>query len=611
MCMRRIITLSIALLLGALLHVCFAQELKVKSFQVSEGDLIARTSPRNDLNGKPCAVIRVGIALQNVQFAGNLMGDPIAEPGEYLIYMPQGNTELTIRHNNYLPLIVNFFDYGIGRLQSGCTYRLTILTGNNDPEPEVQGNFLILNITPKQSRISIDGGDPVSANNEGVFKTFLEPGSHTYHVASEGYEPQTERIVMRSERMMKTISLRSVKSSLTVNSSTPGASIYINEEYKGTTRWQGVLNSGTYLLEARMEGYRSAKQTVTLGKQEERNVTFPALQPIYGSLMVDYEPVDADVYVDGKLLGKSPNLFTKVFVGTHELKVVKEGFASHIEKVTISENRQASVSGKLDRQINSVSISSSSSGAQTGSTKDREEFNVKGVKFSMIRVEGGTFRMGATKEMKDPDSNETPVHEVTLSTYYLGETEVTQALWQAVMGTTVRDQRDKANTSRPLRGEGADYPMYYISWEECQQFITKLNQLTGRTFSLPTEAQWEYAARGGNKSRHTQYSGSETFDDVAWYGSNSGGNPHPVGEKLPNELGLYDMSGNVGELCSDRYGKYSSSSQTDPTGPKSGINHVCRGGSCYSSLCYCRISHRSYYSPSQRGCGVGIRLALL
>ena len=361
--MRRTITLSIVFLLGVLLHVCVAQELKVKSFQVSEGDLIARTSPRNDLNGKPCAVIRVGIALQHVQFAGNVMGDPIAEPGEYLVYMPQGNTELTIRHNNYLPLIVNFFDYGIGRLQSGCTYRLTILKGDHDSsEPQIQGNFLVLNITPKQSRISVDGGQQESANAEGVFKTFLTLGSHTYRVESEGYDIYTESILMSGERITKSVSLRSLQASLSVNCPTSGAGIYVNEEYKGTTRWQGVLNPGTYLLEARMEGYRLSKQTVTLGKQEVRNISFPTLQPIYGSLMVDYEPVDAAVYVDGKLLGKSPNLFTKVLVGSHELKVVKEGYAAHTERVTISENQQSSVSGKLERSGGNGSLSSHSSG---------------------------------------------------------------------------------------------------------------------------------------------------------------------------------------------------------------------------------------------------------
>ena len=434
-----------------------------------------------------------------------------------------------------------------------------------------------MNVTPSNARVSIDGAGAVAVDEGGEFKSFLAPGRHTYRVeADNGFDPQSGEIVMYGERIILPITLRSVKSLLTVSCSTSGASIYINEKYKGSTQWRGFLNPGTYLLEARMEGYRSFQQTVTLGKQEEQNFTFPALQPIYGSLLVDYSPTDAEVYVDGKLLGKSPNLFTDVLIGTHELKVVKEGYTPHTEKVTISENQQSSVSGKL---------------------VSNEEFEVHGVKFTMIRVEGGTFRMGATEEMDDSYGDEKPVHEVTLSTYYIGETEVTQALWLAVMG------------SNPSHFKGDNLPVESVSWKDCQQFITKLNQLTGRTFSLPTEAQWEYAARGGNKSRHTQYSGSKNIGDVAWYSSNSGYETHPVGEKLPNELGLYDMSGNVWEWCSDWYGDYSSGSQRDPAGPNSGVNRVNLGGCWFNEPRICRSSCRFSHEPSFRNSGLGLRLA--
>ena len=157
---------------------------------------------------------------------------------------------------------------------------------------------------------------------------------------------------------------------------------------------------------------------------------------------------------------------------------------------------------------------------------------VNGVSFEMARVEGGTFRMGATSEQEDEaDSDETPVHSVTLSGYYIGKTEVTQALWQAVMG------------SNPSRFKGSDLPVECVSWNDCQEFIKKLNRLTGRNFRLPTEAEWEFACRGGNNSRGYKYSGSNDIDNVAWYWDNSGEKTHPVGTKAPNELGIYDMSG--------------------------------------------------------------------
>ena len=238
------------------------------------------------------------------------------------------------------------------------------------------------------------------------------------------------------------------------------------------------------------------------------------------------------------------------------------------------------------------------------------EFTVKGVSFKMVRLEGGTFQMGATPEQgSDAYDREQPVHSVTLSGFSIGQTEVTQALWQAVMSTTVRQQRDNVNPSYKLRGEGDNYPMYYISWEECQTFITKLNQLTGQKFRLPTEAEWEYAARGGNQSMGYKYSGSNTIGSVAWYTGNSS-QAHPVAMKQPNELGIYDMSGNVDEWCQDWYDSYKSSAQLNPKGPYSGSTRVRRGNSWYSNARSCRVSYRNSGEPSGKGYNVGFRLAL-
>ncbi|MBS7372479.1 MAG: formylglycine-generating enzyme family protein [Muribaculaceae bacterium] len=217
----------------------------------------------------------------------------------------------------------------------------------------------------------------------------------------------------------------------------------------------------------------------------------------------------------------------------------------------------------------------------------------------MIAVEGGTFTMGATEEQgSDAKSNEKPTHQVTLSSYYIGKTEVTQALWEAVMG------------SNPMISKGAKFPVGYVTWEDCQEFITKLNELTGKKFRLPTEAEWEYAARGGNKSKGYKYSGSNTINDVAWYKDNSKSLIQAVATKAPNELGIYDMSGNVEEWCSDRFGKYSSDSQSNPIGPDSGSYRVCRGG-CYGDAAqYCRVSYRDLYNPASNSYHLGLRLCL-
>lgn len=212
---------------------------------------------------------------------------------------------------------------------------------------------------------------------------------------------------------------------------------------------------------------------------------------------------------------------------------------------------------------------------------------------NMVYVSGGTFIMGG-----DESSDQTPTHSVTLSSYYICKYEVTQALWRAVMG------------SNPSKFKGDNLPVEQVSWNDCQTFINRLNNYTGRNFRLPTEAEWEFAARGGNYSRHYKYSGSNYISDVAWYCDNSGNRTHPVGTKQANELGLYDMSGNVWEWCSDRYGSYSSYSQSNPTGATSGFGRVERGGNWCGLARYCCSSHRSYYAPGNSNRGLGLRLVL-
>ena len=232
-------------------------------------------------------------------------------------------------------------------------------------------------------------------------------------------------------------------------------------------------------------------------------------------------------------------------------------------------------------------------------TDDGIMFSIGNVRFEMVRVEGGTFTMGATAEQgSDADSDEKPTHQVTLSSYSIGKTEVTQALWQAVMG------------SNPSYFKGSNLPVECVSWEDCKTFIRKLNALTGKNFRLPTEAEWEFAARGGNKSRGYKYSGSNTLSNVAWYDDNISNKTHLIATKAPNELGIYDMTGNVDEWCSDWYGSYSSSSQYNPIGPSSGSNRVYRGGSWGNFAWNCRVSNRGNSYPAGRNYGLGLRLAL-
>lgn len=230
-----------------------------------------------------------------------------------------------------------------------------------------------------------------------------------------------------------------------------------------------------------------------------------------------------------------------------------------------------------------------------------ESFNIRGVPFNMIYVEGGTFLMGATEEQEgSANYKEQPVHPVTVSDYYIGQTQVTQALWEAVMGSN--PSANRGNSQRPVE---------YITWYDCQDFVNKLSELTGKKFRIPTEAEWEYAARGGKFTHGYKYSGSNITDEVAWHETNSDGKTQPVASKMPNELGLYDMSGNVWEWCNDFYAPYPSEALVNPQGPETGESKVMRGGSYFSSIDYGRVSNR--FTPPLlffKAHPLGMRLAL-
>lgn len=226
-------------------------------------------------------------------------------------------------------------------------------------------------------------------------------------------------------------------------------------------------------------------------------------------------------------------------------------------------------------------------------------FTINGVSFDMIFVEGGTFMMGATSEQgSNAFDDEKPAHQVVATNYYIGKTEVTQALWRAVMENSTSHSTED------------NLPIRMVSWKDCQQFIKRLNQLTGQNFRLPTEAEWEYAARGGNKSKGYKYAGSNDIYEVAWHLSNSGHNPHIVASKFPNELGIYDMSGNVWEWCQDWKENYSSSHQDNTQVPAEETLRVFRGGSFDYDARSCRVSYRGSGATNFKFFNLGFRICL-
>ncbi len=257
--------------------------------------------------------------------------------------------------------------------------------------------------------------------------------------------------------------------------------------------------------------------------------------------------------------------------------------------------------GAIDTGNSGTSRSSSGRSNAANQKAPSISINVGNVSFEMIRVEAGSFIMGYTTEQEgDGTSDEKPAHRVTITQdYYIGKFEVTQALYQAVMG------------NNPSKNKARNHPVENVRWTDAQEFCSELSRMTGRRFRLPTEAEWEYAARGGNKSMGTKYSGSSSVALVAWYDDNSGSHTHPVGQLRPNELGIYDMSGNVCEWVSDCGGKYSNASQTDPIGPGQGMIRVIRGGAWFFGAKRCRVSSRSTGLPSIHHDDLGFRVVLV
>ena len=454
----------------------------------------------------------------------------------------------------------------------------------------LEPQYVVFSVTPENAVVIVDNQHYTLT--EGMVSLVRTRGTYKYTVTAAGYHSQSGTFTVAGQKVEKIISLKADAANVTLTVA-DGAEIWVNGSLKGTGRWSGMLSSGTYIFEARKAGYKSTTLSKTItSASANQSYTLPAPTPIVGKLTISSTPLMADVTLDGKPVGRTPIDIPNLLVGNHTLKVSKAGYSDHTQTITISEGKTTTVSPTLTKQA--VSAPSKSSISSSGSS------TIAG--FEMVYVKGGTFTMGATAEQgSDAYDDEKPTHSVTLSDFYIGKYEVTQAQWKAIMG------------SNPSRWKGDNLPVENVSWNDIQEFITKLNAQTGKKFRLPTEAEWEYAARGGNKSKGYKYSGSNSISDVAWYGDNSSSKIHPVGQKSPNELGIYDMSGNVWEWCQDWYSSsaYSSSSQTNPTGPSSGSSRVLRGGSWNYSAGSCRVSLRYYNTPDYRDFNRGFRLACL
>jgi hypothetical protein len=324
----------------------------------------------------------------------------------------------------------------------------------------------------------------------------MEYGTYTYRVMAENYYPSEGRFTLnnQNETHREDVMLRSNGANVTL-SVDADADIYVNNTKKGTRSWTGSLKAGNYQVECRQVNHRPSSQNITVTEGKDEVVTLTPPTPITGVLAISSSPINASIKIDGKDYGTTPRNITDLLVGQHTVMLSLSGYNDEQSTIEIKEQQTTDLSLTLKEGSNKIATAT----AGASLPKENKTFTVNGVSFVMVPVEGGTFQMGSN----DGGSGEKPVHSVTLNNYAIGQTEVTQALWTAVMG------------SNPSKWKGDNLPVEMVSWDDCQTFITKLNQLTGQKFRLPTEAEWEYAARGGKNSKGYKYSGSKTLGDVA------------------------------------------------------------------------------------------------
>ncbi len=605
------------LLIAGMMTATAQQKLKfsVESFELDQFDLTARNEAykKMDSNGDLYAIIKVtssnpddNLRAYHFNF-GNMNSLIDVHDGELWVYVQRNAKMVTISREGYTT--VSRYDLQT-TIEEGRTYTMRLTS----QDPVVYMQMVQFKVSPPTSKAIITVKNSVAdapkdmlgnVDEEGILAKNLRYGTYTYEVMAENYYPSEGRFTLndRNTTHQETISLRPRFSMVTL--SVPSdAEIYVNGERKGVGSWQGPLNAGVYQVECRQQNHRSTQQTISVEENKPQSFTLQAPTPITGILSIISHPSNASISIDGKDYGTTPRNINDLLVGSHQIKLSKAGYTDQTQAVTVKEGEMSEVS---------ITLKNVPVAPVTPIATDEKTFTVTGhgktVTFKMKLVKAGTFQMGSNT------GDEKPVHSVTLTKdYYMGETEVTQALWYAVMGQSP-SSGDKWESGYGL---GDNYPAYYISYDDCQQFLRRLNELTGEHFRMPTEAEWEYAAKGGQKSKGYRYAGSNKIGDVAWYDENSynlgSSNPnygtHAVKTKVANELGLYDMSGNVWEWCSDWYGSYSSSAQTNPTGAVSGSRRVSRGGSWYFDAGRCRASIRNYYSPSYWSFNIGFRFAL-
>ncbi len=638
--MKRNILFAVALFA---LSVQALAQIEVESFRPLPMDQTARiTDPVIDQNGYKSALIKVVTTETGFSWDAGLLGitDIVQKVGEIWVYVPKGSRKITIKHEKHG--VLRNYNYP-DAINEASVYEM-ILKTPEDPGDMLPVTFMV---TPADASLSVDGRQ---IKNEVPVE--LEIGEHRFVAERENYQTINKNITVDKQHVLFRFEMDEVEDvAIRISSRPSEATVYLDGVRIGQTPLSTFYPAGNYpvritkpgfvsiedeylevkapmveknyvldedvgyltiktrpeahvyfngneveankrikltpqLVKVKVEMAKAAtiEENVVIKRKDDKTLElYPEIQT--GTIQVAVTPFDAHIELSGDggehYTADGMKIFNDIPVGTYQLKVSKDGYKTEETTLTLSANDKITQSIKLE-----------------------EGPDVSG---DMVFVKGGCFDMG----QPDPDiggegwtDDEQPVHRVCVDDFYIGKYEVTQKQWKEIMG------------NNPSYNKCDDCPVERVSWNDVQEFIKKLNEKTGQKYRLPTEAEWEYAARGGNQSNGYQYSGSNNLDEVGWYWRNSGDDylsgdwnwdkmqknnckTHKVGQKKANELGIYDMSGNVREWCSDWYGSdyYGSSPERNPQGPQSGKYRILRGGSWFNYAFNCRVAYRNDVNP--------------
>ena len=638
-------------------------EVKVGSFKEVPGFVNVNPDDnyQTDDNDLPFAVVKVRTENINDKqrreliFEGNAGTFIMLEykTGEVWVYLTAKYADyLKISHADFSSVEFTFPE----DLKAKCGYELTLVNKTSN----VSGSGSLTITTKPENGATVMLNGKMLSQKTPYKNDMIAAGQYDITVIKDRYKTVTQTVLI-ADGENKNIEIdMPINVALITFTADNNTEIYIDGVLMQKGTWSGELNSGIHEVVYKKQYYNDEKQSIVVEAGVPQSYELQTT-PIYGKMNILSEPSGATVYVDGKEYGVTPLEVDGIIVGPHELEFRKAGCASLAKSCflddkevlyiteTLETGREIIISTeedgdkifvdgkyiglspvavtisftghnieavrdekKVQKSINVTTSSESSVKLQIFDCKNKT-FTVNGVAFEMVAVNAGTFEMGDTsikeedtnssnkkskkgKKSKQAEEYKKPTHTVSLSGYYIGKCEVTIGLWKAVMG------------NNPTYNKNEKLPVDIVSWDDCQEFIKKLNEITGENFRLPTEAEWEFAARGGNKSRGYKYSGSDDEGKVGWIQNNAGAKTHPVATKVPNELGIYDMCGNVSEWCQDYYADYSGESRKNPTGPATGYSRVRRGGGW--SYVNTPVWYRTNSAPNFRWEGIGFRLAL-